>query len=596
MVYLALLITLLTPATELDHEDFLPPEIPWSGASEELMVPVSHEWVTGFEAAGGDVSPDYEGTVRWFERLVEASEDLHMLSLGKSPEQRDIIAIVASGEQAFELEDLRESDRPLVFAHAGIHSGEIDGKDAGMMLLRDMTVRGTKSDLLELVNFVFVPIFSVDGHERASRHSRMNQRGPEIQGWRTTARNLNLNRDYTKADALEMQHMLRFLHAIDPDLYLDLHVTDGADYAYDITYGANLPHGWSPRINTWIRDALTPSVDADLERMGHIPGPLIFTVDRMDITKGMYSWTAGPRFSNGYGDARHIPTILLENHSLKPYRQRVLGTYVFLEACLRAVAADLDNLRKAIRDDREQRPYEVHLGYEPGEPGEIEFLSVEEAPFESDVTGGTVMNWTGKVQPVAIPVLGNFERANLVTRPRAYWIPAGWAELGEILDLHAIEYERLEEETEVEVERIRLPEAAVGGNPYEGHVRVTPGAMTTETATVTFAPGSLRVPTLQAGGTLAALLLEPASEDSFFQWGMMLEVLQRTEYFETYVMEPMARAMLEADADLAREFADRLASDEEFAGDARARLDFFYERTPYYDQEYRAYPIMREMN
>jgi hypothetical protein len=595
MLYLAALITLL--ATDaLHHEEFLPPEIPWEGASIELMVDPGDDWVTGFEASGGTNSPDYEGTRRWFERLVEASDDLEFVSLGQSPEQRDIFAIVASEERAFTTRALRESDRPLVFAHSGIHSGEIDGKDAGMMLLRDMTVRGTKTDLLEQVNFVFVPIFSVDGHERSGIHNRMNQRGPKMQGWRTTARNLNLNRDYAKADAVEMQHMLRFLHAIDPDLYLDLHVTDGADYAYDITYGATGPHGWSPAIGAWILEKLTPHVDAQLEDMGHIPGPLIFTVDRLDIKKGMYEWTAGPRFSNGYGDARHIPTILLENHSLKPYRQRVLGTYVFLEGCLRAVAADIDRLRGAIAVDRHRRDPQLHLAYERGEPGEIEFLSIGEVPFESPITGATVMQWNAEVVPVTIPVINNRTRANFVDRPVAYWIPAAWADLGQLLDLHAIHYERVDAPTTLDVEMTRLPEARLEATPFEGRARVATGASTTERTTATFGAGALRVPTDQPGGTLAMLLLEPQADDSFFQWGMMLEVMQRTEYFEAYVFEPMAREMLDADAELTREFEERLASDEEFAGNARARLEFFYERTPYFDREYRVYPIMRETN
>jgi hypothetical protein len=593
MLNLALLLLLVAP---VDHMDFLPPEIPWEGASLELLVDPTHEWVSGFEASGGTNSPDYDGTRRWFERLVEQSNDLGFLSLGLSPERRDIYAVVASGEGAFDLEELRASDRPLVFAHAGIHSGEIDGKDAGMMLLRDMTVRGTKSELLDMVNFVFVPIFSVDGHERRGEHNRMNQRGPHMQGWRTTARNLNLNRDYAKADAVEMRHMLRFLHAIDPELYLDLHVTDGADYAYDITYGANGTHGWSPAIAEWLREELTPNVDQALKDMGHIPGPLIFTVDRLDITKGMYEWTAGPRFSNGYGDARHIPTILLENHSLKPYRQRVLGTYVFLEACMRAVARDVERLRGAIAVDRQRIDPQQHLGYESGAPGNIEFLAVGEAPYLSPVTGDTVMSWTGEVFDVEIPVVGNFERATFVDRPEAYWIPAAWADLGELLSLHAIEYETVEDPVEKTVQLLRLPEAALESAPYEGRARVTTGEPETELATITFGPGALRVPVQQAGGTLAMLLLEPMSADSFFQWGLMLEVLQRTEYFEDYVLGPMAERMLGEDAALASEFEQQLADDEEFAGDRRARLEFFYERTPYFDREYRLYPIARETN
>jgi hypothetical protein len=260
------------------------------------------------------------------------------------------------------------------------------------------------------------------------------------------------------------------------------------------------------------------------------------------------------------------------------------------------VAGDIDRLRGAIAIDRRRRDPQLHLGYEAGDPGEIDFLAVKGAPFDSPVSGGAVMAWTGEVEQLTIPRLGNFSRAKFVDRPRAYWIPAAWADLGGILDLHQIRYERIEAPTEVRVEMTRIPGAQVSGEAYEGHVRVTPGEMTATNVTATFRPGALRVPTDQPAGTLAMLLLEPASDDSFFQWGMMLEVLQRTEYFEAYVMEPMARKMMEEDAELARAFEDRLANDEEFAENPRARLEFFYERSPYFDQEYRVYPVMREMN
>jgi hypothetical protein len=594
---LALLLSLFAgtaAAQPLNHEEFLPPVIEWSGASEALIADPDDPWITEFERSGGVSSPDYAATRAWFERLVDASDQLGWISLGLSPQQREIFAVVASNERAFTPEDLRASDRPVVLAQAGIHSGEIDGKDAGMMLLRDMTVRGTRSDILDRVNLVFVPIFSVDAHERRGEHQRINQRGPRVQGWRSNARNLNLNRDYTKVRTVEMQHMLRLLHAVDPDLYVDIHVTDGADYAYDVTWGANGTHGWSPAIGTWIESGFRTRVDDELRRMGHVPGPLIFTVDQLDIRRGMYAWTASPRFSNGYGDARHIPTILVENHSLKPYRQRVLGTYVFLEAALRAVAEGYTALREAIETDRLARPDPVHLGYSASSPGEIEFLAVGEAPYLSEITGDSVMAWTGEVERLTIPVLGNGEPTNFVEPPVAYWIPAAWSDLGETLALHGIGYERIDARVSVPVERLRLPDATIASDPYEGQVRVDPGVPVLETGSVEFGPGALRVPTAQAGGTLAMLLLEPQSTDSFFQWGMMLEVLQRTEYFESYVLEPMARRMLEQDPQLARAFRERLEQDAEFAADPRARLEFFYERTSYFDSTWKLYPIARE--
>jgi len=590
--------TAASAADVFDHESHLPPAPEWDGRSVELMVDADHPWATDFEKSGGFDSPDYEATMAWARRLVDASEDLAMVSLGESPEGRSIEAIIASTEGAFTLDALRASDRPLLFAHAGIHSGEIDGKDAGFMLLRDMTVVGTKRALIENANFVFVPIFSVDAHERRSEYSRMNQRGPTVQGWRTTAQNLNLNRDYTKAQAPEMQHMLRALTACDPDLYLDLHVTDGADYQYDITYGANGTHGWSPAINAWLGSHYRSTVDAALTEWGHVPGPLIFTVDRADITKGMFAWTAGPRYSNGYGDARHLPTVLLENHSLKPYRQRVLGTYVYLEASLRALIDDVVGLRAAIAADRTARPETVHLAYErsPEPVDTIDFLAIRESTFESTISGGTEVTYGAETFTVNIPVLGNAVRASEVERPAAYWIPSAWSHLAWFLDIHGVEYETIDAPVSREVEMIRLPDAAMEERPFEGRPRVAPGDdLEIETVSVDYRAGSLRVPTDQDLGTLAVLLLEPQSPDGLFQWGFLLAILSRTEYFESYAMEPMARAMAEENPERMQEFEAALAAGE-IDDTPRARLDWWYEKTPFYDREWKLYPIAREVD
>jgi hypothetical protein len=468
-----------------------------------------------------------------------------------------------------------------------------------MMLLRDMTVLARRSELLEGVNFVFVPIFSVDAHERRSPTSRMNQRGPEVQGWRTNARNLNLNRDYVKAESVEMQHMLRALQDYAPDLYLDLHVTDGADYQYDLTYGFNGTHGWSPAISVWLTETWRPSVDRALEEMGHIPGPLIFAVDSFDMSAGIYDWTAGPRFSTGYGDARHLPTVLLENHSLKPYPQRVLGTYVFLAATLRVVADEAASLRKAIDADRSARLEEVHLGYRVPSEGAsptMRFKAVSSEVEISPVTGQPSVRWTGQPYELELPIVGNRERTLQVSRPSEYVIPAAWAGLASMLERHGIRTERVETGTWLEVERYRLPDAEITGDPFEGKVRVSCGEPVIERERVWFHAGAVRVPTDQPLGTLAMLMLEPQSDDSLFQWGYLLEILQRTEYFEAYVMEPMARQMMTEDPELARAFEQKLRSDSEFAGNARARLEWFYERTPFYDQEWKLYPVARSID
>ena len=220
--------------------DFLPPAPPWHGASEALIAKPDNPWITPAEKMGLLDTPNYDETVAWLKKLCAATPLLKLQQFGVTAQGRPLYVVIASKDGAHDPISLRRNGRPILLAQAGIHSGEIDGKDAGLMLLRDLAFGG-KAALLDEVNFAFVPIFNADGHERISEWNRPNQRGPVHQGWRTTAQNLNLNRDYMKIDAPEMKGMILLLKALQPALYLDLHVTDGIDYRYDITYGY---HGW----------------------------------------------------------------------------------------------------------------------------------------------------------------------------------------------------------------------------------------------------------------------------------------------------------------------------------------------------------------
>lgn len=588
-----MLTALLLSASLAAQNPVLPPLIPWNGESRNLVVPAGDRWITPFEAGGLKTTPRYDETIAWLQRLVRASKDLRMVSLGRTPEGRDIWMVIASKDRAFTPEAVRRSGKPVILAQAGIHAGEIDGKDAGMMLLRDMTVRGTKRDLLDGATFLFVPILGVDAHERASRFTRINQRGPEEAGWRVNAQNLNLNRDYTKARTPEIRAIIGALKSWQPDLYVDLHVTDGADYQYDITYGWNGTAGWSPAQSAWLDTALRGPVDEALRKAGHIPGPLIFTEDPL---QGIAAGQADPRLSNGYGDARHIASILVENHSLKPYDQRVLGTYVFLEEILRVTAREKEGLRRAAAADRAERARPVPFGWgaPDSSPGEsVELLGIESRRTLSAVSGDVRIEWLGRPVTRRVPLVRQSEVTSSATRPGAYWIPAAWTEVIERLDLHGIPYERISGPREVDVTMFRLREPKYAAAQFEGHVRVTATAVP-EKRRERFPASSVRVATDHPLGTLAVLLLEPDSPDSLFQWGFFHSVLTTTEYVESYIMEPTAERMLAEDPKLAEEFRAKLQSDEAFRADARARLQWFYERTPFFDERSMLYPVGRE--
>ncbi|AZG71588.1 M14 family metallopeptidase [Shewanella livingstonensis] len=578
--------------THLENDSILPPIHPWSGASETLLLSADQPWATPFEQQDYVSSPNYHDTMEWLDKLVDSSDVLQKVSIGKSPQGRDIWMIVASQDGVSTAQALSDNGKATVLVQAGIHSGEIDGKDAGMMLLRDISHRN-KRDLLENVNLLFIPIFSVDAHERSSKFNRVNQRGPVNMGWRTTANNLNLNRDYAKADALEMQHLIRAINIWQPDLYIDIHVTDGIDYQYDVTFGYNVAQGYSPSIFTWLDSIYRPSVEKALTKQGHIPGPLVFANDNTDMNKGVSLWNPSPRFSNGYGDARHLPTILIENHSLKPYKQRVLGTYVMLEQTLKTVAKNSTKLKTAINEDKYRNPSKLTLSWQNQTLAQgRDFKGINYRIEQSLISGDKVVRWTGEPKLYKnLPIVANTQAVITVTRPVAYYIPPQWADVIERLSLHGIRMTRLNKPTSITAQQYQFSEPTFSSTDYEGHQTVT--ATTTHHKINTQLPaGTVRIPTDQPLGDLAMLLLEPQAEDSLFYWGFFNPIFTRTEYIEDYAVEPLAAKMLSNNPALQTEF-DLALQNSDFAQDSEARLRWFYERSPYYDNEYMKYPVLR---
>ncbi len=581
---------LSSAATVPDLNAPLPPALPWHGASEALVAAPSDPWITPAEARGFDQTPSYDETRAWLERLVAASPLLRFEVFGRTAQGRELYAIRAAKPGA--------KPKPVMLAQAGIHSGEIDGKDAGLMLLRDIALRG-KDRLLDQADFVFVPIFNADGHERVSPYNRPNQRGPANQGWRTTAQNLNLNRDYLKADTPEMKAMLGLLQKYRPSLYLDLHVTDGVDYQYDITF---MFPGWagryahSPAIGRWLDRSYRPAVTAALARAGHIPGAYIDALDGRNPDKGVRFGADQPRYSTGYADLARIPAVLVETHSLKPYRQRVLGTYVLLEESLRLVGAQGQQVGAAIAADRASRPRTEVVGWKPLPKATSvipDFKGIAHTAYRSAASGGQEIRWLGRPVTQPMPVWTEVPD-KIVTLPAAWWVPVTKPEVIALLRLHGIRFDTLAMPRSVALDMVRLtgPEIRPAD---EGHIPLKAAGFGHAQRAETFPAGSVRVPSDQPLGLLAAAMLEPEGTDSLLAWNFFPEILMRTEYIEGYAIAPLAERMLAADPALRRAFEAKLRADPKFARDPDARLAHFYERTPYYDQRFLLYPVGREL-
>ena len=580
----------LASDSPLPKQIALPPTIEFNGSSQALIATLDDPWVTPSEATGLQDTPSYDETVQYLQRLVKASPALNMVSLGTSLEGRAYWMVIANNKGLKTPEEIESSGLPVVLVQAGIHSGEIDGKDAGLMLLRDMTVKGQKTELLDDIVFLFIPILNVDGHERRSPYNRINQRGPTNMGWRTNAANLNLNRDYTKADTEGMQAVLKALRNYSPDLYVDIHVTDGIDYQYDVTFGANGTRGFSPKSGLWLENKAFPALNKALRTAGHIPGPLIFARDHRDLSKGIVNWFAGPRFSNGYGDLVHVPTILVENHSLKPYRQRVLGTYIFLEALIQVVKSEKATLFEAISTDKNQRTERIPTKRAYREkPEPMSFLGIKHERYPSEISGQEEVRWLGQPETIDMDVHHLDEPKDWIQKPKAFWIPGSYPTIIQRLAMHGIEMSPVNSDEKVTLSHLKFAEPNFSKEIYEGHFRVS-AEFVVFRKEVQFPENSVRVDLDQPLGDLVMVLLDPRFADSFFQWGFFNQIFQRTEYTEAYAIEPHAQHMMK-NTFLAEAFKEKVEGDEAFRNDPRARLYWFYEKTPYYDQAWKVYPI-----
>ncbi len=576
-------------------QEIMPPTIPWSGKSLELIVDNSNKWITPGEASGLTESPDYAATMKWLESVSLASSYVSIARIGTSEQGRLIQLVIASKDQDFSAEELSTSKKPLILIQAGIHAGEIDGKDAGMMLLRDIAFGG-KSELLDRANLLFVPILNVDGHERSSEFGRVNQRGPKVMGWRTNAQNLNLNRDYTKMETAGIQAIIKVINTYDPDLYIDIHVTDGADYQYDITYDFVAPGGYSPAIFDWMKTHFKPEINQALSSNGHIPGPLLFAANDQDFKDGNIAFSFSPRFSNSYGDIRHLPTILIENHSLKPFKQRVLGTYIFLEQSIKSVSEHFEELQKAIASDKAQPKKElpVRFGFNENPADSIAFLGIESAKLKSLITGAEYVVWKGQPVTQTIPNILMDKPEAIVNLPKAYWIPAEWPEVIEKIKAHGIKFEVIKESRKLTVEQDFIANYKLSNQPSEGRIRFQEFKTEPFQREVSYQPGSIRILADQPLGELVAILMEPESVDSYFQWGYFHSILSQTEYMETYIMEPLIAKMLSEDADLKNRFDEKMKAEPDFAKSPRSIYRWFYEKTPYFDQQWKVIPVGKE--
>lgn len=556
-----------------------------------------NQWQTIFEKSGGISTADYNESIEYFQNIADHSQIAEMYEFGVTPQGRKLYYLVVNKNGNYSPE---QNEKPVVFVQNGIHSGEIEGKDASMLLLREILITEEKKNIIENLTLIVIPVLNADGHERKSKYNRINQNGPEEMGWRTTAHNYNLNRDYTKADAPEMQALLKLFTTWLPEVYIDNHTTNGLDFQYVLTYGIEKYQNTRSVLADWTRNEFIPYFENTLNEREVLTAPYFWYLERGNVSTGVTDWVSTPRFSHGYAAYQNRIGLLIETHMLKPYDDRVFATKEAMEVVLEYVNENSDRIVEMVSAADTEAIDEY---YHKGKALPIEFKSTSDyddfifkgfkpVVTESFITGTNITTYSNEKFTDTIKYYSYKQVVDSITLPKAYIIPQEWGKIVDKVLLHGIKVEKLDKEKEFNVEKYKFYDIEFAQNSYEGRQRVSADYEVIKEKVKTNI-GDYVVFLNQRNAPLIGYLLEPKTEDSFLRWGFMNQIFERKEYFEYYSMQPIADEILNNNPPLKEEFLKKLESDENFKNNPYARMNFFYEQTPYFDEKYNVYPILR---
>ncbi|HWR35784.1 MAG TPA: M14 family metallopeptidase [Clostridia bacterium] len=575
----------------------------------ENVATSSTDWRTPAEISDYRTTPRYAETMTYVHRLAAAApKQIKIETFGATGEGRDLVAIIVSKDGEFDPAKVHAANRPIVYIQNAIHAGEMDGKDASLALLREIVVTKKLANLIDRAVLVVIPIYNADGHERFGPYNRINQNGPEQMGWRTQARQLNLNRDYMKADAPETRAFLKLWNRYLPDFFVDDHVTDGADYQYDVTYFLDADAGSYQPVGEWIRKTFVPQLETGVNDSGHLIAPYMDFIGATPES-GISIGQSTTRFATGYINNQNRPSMLVEMHMMKDYKTRVLGNYETLRVVLELVNREADNLIRLNREAdqatiaaKNSRTIFPLLMEPSGETQPFRYKGYKWETGLSEISGSMRTTYTHEPVELDIPRQSSLKVTRAVTVPAAYVIPAQWTTVIDVLSAHGIAMRKLTASWTgvAEFYRCQTPQWAV--QPFEGHHLATwPRDKRNQRGEAcepvrekqTFPAGSVVVPTAQRAAKIAMHFLEPEAPDSAVAWGYFDSIFEQKEYGEAYVLEKLARDMMAKDPKLKAEFEKKVVSDHEFSANPYGRLNWFYKHSPWWDDRIGFYPVGR---
>lgn len=555
-------------------------------------------WLTHFEKSGMTESPNYENSLKYFQKFQNKTPFVKINTIGYSHQKREIKVVIVSTDKIFNPAEAKRKNKAVILVQNCIHPGEVEGKDACMLMLREMLISKEKEDLLKNIILLIIPVLNVDGHERRSPFNRPNQNGPKQIGWRTNALNLNLNRDYLKAESNEIKAFLALFNEWLPDFFIDNHTTNGADYQYHITYGIPTHQNLDKNLVSYIKTRFLPYMIPKVEGDGFIVGPYM-EFKHGTVESGILDLAAPPRLSHGYCAAQNRIGLLVETHSLKPFENRVFSTKSMMEHTIKFVSENHSEII-SLNKQADYNPTKTYLIdkkkfplvlTESGKYETYKFKGYEWYEEYSAVMGVTVRKYTSNPIEIEIPIFNQCKSKVKISVPEAYLIPAEYQFVIDKLKLHDVKIFKCNNAIIAEVERYRFSDITFAKKPYEGRLQPSFSSNLFKEK-VQINKNFFLVPTNQRTLRIIVNLLEPDGVDSLVSWGFFNHIFERKEYAEAYIMEPIAQQMLKNDPELRNEFKKK-CEDQSFCNNPFERLDFFYKRSPFYDKNENVYPIMR---
>jgi hypothetical protein len=552
---------------------------------------------TVFESSEGMQTASYEQTIEFYSTLADTYPEISLKEIGMTDSGKPLHLVVYNYDKIFDFEKITKS---TILINNGIHPGEPDGIDASMMLLRDIVQNENLKLQFKDIVICIIPIYNVGGSLNRNSTSRANQNGPESYGIRGNARNYDLNRDFIKNDTKNTRSFAKVFHQINPDIFIDNHVSNGADYQYILTHLFTQHNKLGGDLGEFMHNKMMPGIVKDLEDKKIIITPYVNVFNKVP-EKGFSQFLDLPRYSTGYTTLFNTLGMMIETHMLKTYKQRVVVTYEFMLtslAFLEENGREIDALRTAASQNiKAKKNYAVQWEIDSTNFTTLNFKGYEGTFINSKITGQKRLKFDrSKPFTKKITYYDYYQPKREVIIPKAYIIPQGWWNIIELLKINNIDCYSLENDTIINIESYRIKDYKSVKKPYEGHYLHYDTEVIKEHMEQGFKKGDYYIPTDQKGIRYLLETLEPEAKDSFFNWNFFDIILQQKEGFSPYVFEDLALEILDSNPLLKSELEQKKLEDNDFENNWYAQLNFIYMRSKYYEKAHLQYPVYRVLN